>query len=483
MKCRRYLRKWVIIPLTILSSGRKVLCTFVPENYWQLLPALESLLTASESTPRQPVPDRQLIPPEIEAARSEPSSQTQPLPGKTNTFASFAHRNYRLWFTGQAFSLIGTWMQSTAQGFLVYQLTNSPAYLGYVGFASGIPMWLFSLYGGVISDRVSRRNLMIVTQTVMMVLAFVLGGLTFAGIVMPWEIVLLSFLNGIANAFDAPARQAIVAELVSREDMGNAIALNATMFNLGITIGPAIAGLAYAALGPAWCFTINGISFLAVIVALAMMDIKPAPDRIRQGSRSQELREGLRYVIATPAIGLLILTITVVTVFGVSFATLLPAWAVQILHGDSATNGFLQSARGLGSLLGALIIASMARTTMRGKVLTIGTLVYPALILLWAFTSWLPLSLLILVGTGVAMMFVTNIANILVQSQVPDQLRGRVMGIYSLGFFGMLPIGSMIYGAAAEWVGEQTTVIACASVALVFGILLFIFAPSLRKME
>jgi MFS family permease len=374
-------------------------------------------------------------------------------------------------------------MQSTAQGFLVYQLTNSPAYLGYVGLAAGIPTWLFSLYGGVISDRVSRRNMMIVTQAVMMLLAFILAGLTFAGIVQPWEIVVLSFLNGVANAFDAPARQAIVAELVSREDMGNAISLNATMFNLGITIGPTIAGLAYAILGPGWCFAINGISFLAVIAALAMMDIKPLPPRLHQASQSHELREGLNYVIATPTIGLLILIVMVITVFGISFATLLPAWSVVILHGDSATNGFLQSARGLGSLLGALLIASTSRFHFRGKALSVGTLLYPALVLLWAFIGSLPLSLLVLVGTGVSMMLVTNIANILVQSQVPDHLRGRVMSIYSLGFFGMFPLGAILYGAVAEWLGEQPTVIIFASITLVFSILLYFLAPRLRELN
>jgi MFS family permease len=177
------------------------------------------------------------------------------------TFAALQHRNYRLWFVGQLVSMVGTWMQSTAQGYLVFELTRSPAYLGYVGFAAGVPSWLFMLYGGVVADRMSRRNLLLITQTVMMILAFGLAGLTFSGLIQPWHLILLAFGLGVANAFDAPARQAFVLEMVSREDLTNAIALNSTMFNLATVIGPAVAGVAYAILGPAWCFTLNGLSF------------------------------------------------------------------------------------------------------------------------------------------------------------------------------------------------------------------------------
>ena len=398
-------------------------------------------------------------------------------------FASFGHRNYRLWFTGQAASLVGTWMQFTAQGFLVFQLTHSPAFLGYVGFASGAPVWLFALLGGVVSDRMSLRNLLLITQTTMMILAFVLAALTFFGHIQPWHIVLLAFGLGVANAFDAPARQAFVIELVGREDLSNAIALNSTMFNLGTAVGPAIAGVVYAVLGPAWCFTINGVSFIAVISALLMMQLKPQPPRVRTGSAFDDLKDGLRYVASHPTIRILISATMVTTIFGMSFAVLLPAWSVKILGGDSTTNGFLLSARGAGSLIGAFMIASLARIKIKGKLLTLGSLLFPVLLLVWSAMHWLPLSLLVLVGVGWSTMLVLNISNILGQLHVPDQLRGRVMSIYTLGVMGMFPLGALLSGTVAEVIGEPTTVALGALVAIAFGGVLWLYVPRLRALE
>jgi MFS family permease len=377
-----------------------------------------------------------------------------PRPSLQQAFASLKYRNYRLWFMGQLASLVGTWMQTTAQGFLVYQITSSPAFLGYVGFAGGVATWLFTLYGGVISDRMSRRTLMIITQTAMMILAFVLAALTFAHLIQPWHILVLAFLLGIANAFDAPARQSFVLEMVPREDMTNAIALNSTMFNSATAVGPAVAGLTYAALGPAWCFTVNGFSFIAVIVALALMDIEPLPPRVRATSALAELAEGLRYVRSHSAIRTLILTASVSSLFGLGYATLLPAWAVKVLHGGPDTNGFLQSARGIGSLAGALMIASLGRFRFKGKLLTLGSLVFPILLLVFAAVSWLPLALLVLVGVGWGFMVMLNMANALVQTLVSDELRGRVMAVYSLGFLGMMPVGALLAGGVAEITSE-----------------------------
>ena len=196
-----------------------------------------------------------------------------PKSSASGIFVSFQHPNFRLWFSGQLISLVGTWMQSTAQGYLTPGLTGSSAYLGYIALASGIPTWFFTLYGGVIADRISRRTLLVITQTAMMILAFILSALVFTNTVKPWHILVLAFLLGVATAFDAPARQSFVRELVSREHMVNAIALNSSIFNLGTVAGPAIAGLTYAAIGPAWCFAINGVSFIAVIIALLIMKI------------------------------------------------------------------------------------------------------------------------------------------------------------------------------------------------------------------
>ncbi len=257
---------------------------------------------------------------EHDLAKAAPASRTGvgllPRPSVKQAFVSLKYRNYRLWFMGQLASLVGTWMQTTAQGFLVYQLTHSPAYLGYVGFASGVPTWLFTLYGGVVSDRMPRRRLLIITQTSMMILAFILAALAFAQVVQPWHIVLLAFLLGIANAFDAPARQSFVLEMVERQDMTNAIALNSTMFNSATAVGPAIAGVTYALLGPAGCFTINGISFIAVIVALLMMHIKPLPPRARATSALEDLKEGVCYVAAHSTIRTLVSVAAVTSLFG-----------------------------------------------------------------------------------------------------------------------------------------------------------------------
>ena len=409
--------------------------------------------------------------------------RTVPRPSWQQTFAAFKYRNYRLWFGGQLFSLFGTWMQTTAQGFLVYQLTNSPAYLGYVAFASGIPTWLFTLYGGVIADRMSRRTLMVVTQSAMLVLAFILAALTFTGLVQPWHIVVLAFLLGIANAFDAPARQAFVLEMVEREDLTNAIALNATMFNAATAVGPAVAGVTYAAFGPAWCFTLNGVSFIAIIVALLMMRIRPQAARARRVSAASDLMEGLRYVVAQPVIRALIGLVGVLSLFGVALFTLMPAWAVEVLSGDAATLGWLQSARGAGALIGALLLASLGRFKFKGKLLTAGTILFPLTLLIFALIRWLPVSLLVLVAVGAAQILALNLANAIVQTQVSDELRGRVMGIYSLVFFGFMPIGGLLAGAAAQYIGEPETVAVSALISLGVAALVWVFLPQVRALR
>jgi MFS family permease len=404
-------------------------------------------------------------------------------PGWQQTFAAFKYRNYRLWFVGQLVSLFGTWMQTTAQGYLVFQLTNSPSYLGYVAFASGVPTWLFMLYGGVIADRMSRRTLMVITQTAMLVLAFILAMLAFTGRVQPWHIVVLAFLLGIANAFDAPARQAFVLEMVEREDLTNAIALNATMFNAATAVGPAVAGITYAVFGPAWCFALNGLSFIAVIVALLMMRIEPQAAPARRSSAAGALMEGLRYAVAHPIIRLLIGLVGLISLFGMSFVTLLPAWAVTVLHGDAATLGWLQSGRGLGALVGALYLASLGRIKFKGKLLMIGVLLFPIMLAGFALVHWLPLALLFLVVVGATMILAMNLANSIVQTLVSDELRGRVMGIYSLVFFGFMPIGGLLAGAVADSIGEQPTVILSAVILLAVAALVWALLPQVRKLE
>ena len=399
------------------------------------------------------------------------------------TFAALRYRNYKLWFWGQMTSLFGSWMQVTAQGFLLYQLTKSPVYLGLLGFAFGVPTWLFMLFAGVVADRVPRRRLLIVTQTCMMVLAFVLAGLTFLHAIRPWHILLLSFGMGIANAFDAPARQAFVLEMVEPADLTNAIALNGAMFNTATAVGPAVAGVTYALFGPAWCFVINGLSFIAVIAALLAMKLDPFQPRTHPSTIAADLKEGLSYVAHHPMIRTLTALVAVISLFGFAFATLMPAWAVRILHGHATLNGLLQSARGLGSLVGALLIAALGRFAFRGKLLVVGALSFPMLLIAFSFIRGQILSLVCLFGLGFALILVFNLANAVVQSLTPDALRGRVMSVYSLVFFGSLPIGSLIIGAMADKFGEPTTILVNAFVVLAFTAVIALAVPQVRKLK
>ena len=400
---------------------------------------------------------------------------------RAGTFAALAHRNYRLWFIGQMVSLFGTWMQSTAQGYLVFQLTRSPAYLGYVGFAAGIPVWAFTLFGGVLADRFPRRRLLILTQSYMMLLALVLAALTFSGLVRPWHIVVLAFLLGAGNAFDAPARQAFVVEMVDRRTLGNAIALNSAMFNTAIAIGPAIGGLAYAAFGPGWCFSLNALSFLAVIAALAAMRLAPHRVPAAGGSAMGELREGIVYVAGHPQILLLLGIVAVTSLFGMTFATLMPAWAVRILHGDARTNGLLLSARGVGALASALFLAS-SWNLARGKALAVGLVAFPAALLGFAFLRHLAPALALLVGVGSTSILIYNGANALVQTLADDALRGRVMGLYSLCVLGLMPVGSLLAGTMAEHIGEPGTLMLSAGVVLACALVVWIRFPDLRQL-
>ena len=402
--------------------------------------------------------------------------------GVQQTFSALRHRNYRLWFIGQLISLAGTWMQTTALGYLVFELTKSPAFLGYVGFAGGLPSWVFTLYGGVIADRVARRTLLIATQAVMMVLAFALTGLVVSGLIQPWQIIVLAMLLGVAQAFDAPARQAFVVEMVGKEDMTNAIALNSTMFNMAAVFGPAIAGVVYALWGPAACFTINGLSYLAVIIALLAMRLPPFVPRVRQASVTKEMRQGLGYVRHNKVVLTLILNMAVIAMFGISLVTLIPAWSVDVLGGDVRTNGALLAARGLGAVCGALMVAALGSRPVRGKLWTVGSFVMPLSMLAFAAAHLVPVSLATLVGVGWSFMVVANTSNALVQTTVPDDLRGRVMGVYMLMFFGGMPIGSLLVGSMAEALSEPITLAINAVIVLCVAAFVWLRLPYIRKL-
>ncbi len=396
-------------------------------------------------------------------------------------FTSLHYPNYRLWFWSNMFSLFGSWMQSTALGFLAYDLTRSAAFLGLVGFASGIPTWLFTLYAGVIADRVSKRNMIVVTQIAMAGLAVAISIMAFLHLVEPWHLVVMALLMGTANAVEAPARQAFVLEMVAPQDLTNAIALNGAMFNTATAVGPAVGGITYALFGPAWCFAINAFSFIPVITALRMMKLPPNVPCAKGGSPTRELKEGLSYTLNEPIIRTVIALVGIVTIFGMSFLTLLPAWAVKILHGNATTNGLLQSSRGLGALIAALIIASLGKFKFHGKLLMFGAFMLPVSLLLFSLITWEPLSIIILIGVGMSLVLVYNLANAIVQTAVPNRIRGRIMSIYSLTFLGTMPIGSLMMGAFAQKFGEQATALAGGLVVMVGAALIFYLVPLLKK--
>lgn len=397
-----------------------------------------------------------------------------------DTFAALQHPNYRLWFIGQLVSLVGTWMQSTAQGFLVFDLTHSAAFLGYVSFASGLPTWILTLYGGVIADRIPKRTLLIITQTSMMVLASILAVLTFTHSVQPWHIIVLAFLLGVVNAFDNPGRQSFVAELVDRKDLTNAIALNATMFNLGVVVGPAVAGLIYAWLGPAWCFTINAISFIAVIIALWLMKIPPLPRTVHP-SPITEMKEGFKAAFSDGTMKMLFASLLIIGMFGFGLLVLAPAWSVDVLHGDVTTNGLLLSARGFGSLISGLVLATIASRGYRGKIWTVGSLLLPVSVLLFGLARSIPLSLVAIAFMGMSIISVVNITNGLIQSNTSDSMRGRVMGIYSLIFLGSQTLGGLLMGLLADRINAPTAAYISAALLGILAIVVFVFRPSLRK--
>ncbi|MBW6472446.1 MAG: MFS transporter [Anaerolineaceae bacterium] len=399
----------------------------------------------------------------------------------SQTFTALKYRNFRLWFSGQMVSLIGTWMQATAQSYLLFELTGSPVMLGIAGFASGIPIWLFSLYSGLISDRFSRRKVILFAQTSMMVLGFILAILTFMDLVQPWHIIVLAFLLGTANAFDAPARQSFVVDMVPKDDLTNAIALNSSVFNLGTIVGPAVAGLIYAWLGPAWCFTINGISFLGVIAALLMMNVPPRKITALKKSPFSDLKDGLRFAVGHVEIRYLLINLAAVAMFSFSLMTLMPDWANTVLKGDVTTNGLLLSARGAGSLAAALMIANLGSRVVRGKIWTFGGLVMPFAIFLLGSIRILPVSIIMLVVLGWSLMSVVNISNALIQTHVPDHLRGRVMSIYILVFMGSYPIGALLVGWLADMYGSPTTMIICGVVIAIVVGTINLLHPNIRK--
>ncbi len=398
------------------------------------------------------------------------------------TFTALRHRNYRLFFAGQLTSLVGTWMQNVAQSWLVYQLTGSPLYLGIVSFASAVPVLFLSLWAGLIIDRVPKRKLLIVTQSSMLALAFILSADVFFGWVQPWHIVILSFLLGVANTFDAPARQAFVVDMVAREDLQNAIGLNSAIFQMARIIGPTIAGITLAFVGAAWCFFLNGVSFIAVIVGLWLMQVPPTIAARKGTSQLAQIRQGLGFIRHNQAVLTLLGMVAVANIFAFGYSALMPAFAQDVLNSGPTGLGLLSAAVGVGALIGALTVASLDQFQHKGMLLTLGNLFFPAMVLLFATSRNFPLSMLCLVGVGLGFMVQNAMTNTLIQLAVPDELRGRVMSVYMLVFQGFFPLGSLMAGTIAEHFGIPIGAAFGGTVALIAGLIWLWRAPYIRKL-
>ena len=400
-----------------------------------------------------------------------------PLPHALRAFQS---RNYRLFVAGQLVSLIGTWIQSVAQAWLVYRLTGSPALLGLIGFAGQIPIFVLAPLGGVIADRMNRHRILLATQTIMMVLAFALAALTLGGAVRVSQLFVLASLLGIANAFDIPARQAFIVEIVKREDILNAIALSSSMMNGARVAGPAIAGIMVASMGEGWCFLLNAISYAAVISALLLMHVQPRADVHPQVSAWESIVEGFAFAWHTRPVRALLLLLGLVSVMGMPYSVLMPIIADRVLHGGPHAYGLLMSASGIGALAGAATLTLRREIRGLGRLVAVTAVGFGASLIAFSFSRSLWLSAALLVPAGFCMMVEMASSNTLIQSMVPDRLRGRVMAVYSMMFMGLAPIGALAAGAIAAPVGAPLAVAIGGSVCVAGGLVFAANLPRLR---
>ena len=392
------------------------------------------------------------------------------------------HRNFQLFIAGQLISLIGTWMQTTAQLQLVWELTGSAALLGVFGFASQVPMLFLSSLGGYLGDHYNRHRAVIATQTVSMILAFVLAVLTLTNVVREWEVILIAFLVGVVNAFDVPIRQAFLVQMVGKEDLPNAIALNSSIFNGARVVGPAIAGFAMAWVGEGWCFFLNGLSFLAVIVALLMMRIDRTEIRPSEGSPLKSVIQGFHFAMRDVPVRSALLLLSVLSLFGLQYSVFMPIYANEILKGGKRMLGLLLSFAGVGAFLGALQFA--ARTHYKGLARWIAATSTTCAIGLIIFSQakffWLCAVVLFVVGFAATSQMAAT--NTLVQNRVPDELRSRVMAVYATMFMGVQPIGALIAGGVAKRIGAPYTLTVFGSLVLL-GSLVFFFRVVMRLQQ
>jgi len=397
-------------------------------------------------------------------------------------FRTLRYGNFRLFFAGQGISLIGTWMQYVAMGWLVYRLTNSPFLLGVVGFASQIPTFIFSPFAGVFADRWNRHRTLIITQTLAMVQAFILAALTLTGTVEVWHIVVLGAFLGCVNAMDIPVRQSFLFEMVERKDnLANAIALNALMFNSARLVGPSFAGVVVVVFGEGVCFLINALSFLAVIASLLAMRIKAKEIRSEKVHVVAGLKEGLSYAFGFLPIRMILSLLGIISLMGMSYVVLMPVFARDILGGGPETLGFLVASTGVGALIATLYLASRKTVIGMGRLIPSSAALFAAGLILFSLSRVLWLSACLLAVTGFGMMVNMAASNTILQTIADDDKRGRVMSFYTVAFMGMAPIGSLAAGALASRIGVTNTLVAGGAICFLAAFIFALKLPLLRK--
>jgi predicted MFS family arabinose efflux permease len=408
-----------------------------------------------------------------------PTTSTMP-----RMIAALHHRDFRLFWFGNFLSNIGTWMQNVAQSWLVLQLApvNSAFWLGVIGFAASAPMLVFTILGGVIADRVDKRKLMYVTQGSMMVLAFLMWGLTYFHHINVRLIVLLAFANGLAMSLNTPAYQALVPQLIPRKDLTNAIALNSAQFNLSRVLGPTLGGFAMAAVGISGNFMLNALSFVAVLIALAQITYPPAYPAVEQGLW-ETMNEGFRYLFGRRDMSMLLTLTAVASVLGIPYVTFVPLFAKDILHLDERGFGLLMAAAGIGAFLGAATIAYVRDIKRRGRFVVGSGFAFYVFVILFAFAKNEVVSGIMLAGANYCMILMVATVNSLLQHLAADEMRGRVMSIYATAFLGFAPIGSLLAGSLADSFGAPNTIAVMAALALVLSMAIYSTQPVLRKIR
>ncbi|MGB9069535.1 MAG: MFS transporter [Candidatus Acidiferrales bacterium] len=389
-----------------------------------------------------------------------------------DTIRSLKHRNFQFFFSGQIISLVGTWMDMVAEAWLVYRLTGSSLLLGTVTFAGQLPVLLISPFAGLVADRLNRRKIVITTQFASMIIAGILAGLTLSKHVTVEQVIILAALMGVVNAFDIPARQSFLVEMVGREDLMNAIALNSSMFNAARIIGPSIAGILVASFGEGWCFFANSVSYIAVIAGLLLMKVPPRPRAAESVSPFEHIAEGFRFVRHAGPIRALLLLVGLVSLVAMPYAVLMPVFAAKILHGNARTLGILMTSAGLGALIGALMLASRRGVKGLSRIVSIACAAFGLTLILFSFSHWWILSALLLIPVGFSVMTQMGSTNTLIQSMVPDRLRGRTMAVYSMMFLGVAPFGALLSGWSADRIGAPHT-LAIGGVIAILGAIAF----------